>query len=140
KATEMGVAAQIPSVGAFRELVASGVKVSPMEDFFQAVGFDESQAKEADLDYQREFAQMYDFPLFGGVEVLLDSLASEGLAMGIVTSNNHPAVEAALAGMIDNFKFVYTKDQTENFSKSGALVRAATLLRTSVGQILYVGD
>jgi len=140
KAVEMGLRVQIPSTTEFRAIVARGTKVSPMEEFFKAVGFDDRQAKEADFAYQREFATLYDFPLFGGVEDLLIALTREGLSIGLITSNNYPAVEAALGRFVDEFRFIFTKDGHAIFSKQVALVRAAELLNIRGKEIVYVGD
>ena len=57
KADAYGLHLRIPDVAAFRRLVAEGVKVSPMYDFFRAVGFPGDVAVRATKDYEREFMQ-----------------------------------------------------------------------------------
>jgi phosphoglycolate phosphatase-like HAD superfamily hydrolase len=77
----------IPDEERFRAMVSRGTRVSPMREFFIAVGFPPDIADRADVDYKNEFMQQYRPAMFAGVEEMLSKLRNSGLRLGLVTSN-----------------------------------------------------
>jgi beta-phosphoglucomutase-like phosphatase (HAD superfamily) len=67
KAAEFGLNLRIPTVEEMRRIISRGAKVSPMSEFFRAVGFPETLIKRAVDDYEREFMQRYRPRAFPGV-------------------------------------------------------------------------
>src|SRR5215471_316350 len=96
KSREFKLGLKIPDARAFRDMVRRGVPISPMKQFFIAVGFPEPLAEKANADYQREFATRYAPAPFPGVKRMLKQLAVGGVALGVVTSNTRSIVTAAL--------------------------------------------
>ena len=132
----------IPSADEFRELVRSGVPVSPMKQFFIAVGFPEAFAEKADEDYRRDFAKRYTLAPFRGTKQLLLRLAATGVALGVVTSNTGKIVRAALgqAARVFHKDLFFTVDDPRRLGKSEALLAGARSLDVEPGAVLYVGD
>jgi len=137
---EYGLELAIPSVSEFKRLVRRGVIISPMREFFRAVGFPEDLAHAADQEYERSFAQRFSPLPFAGVADLLASLRSAGIELGIVSSNTRANVEKALGPLLSAFGAgrVFTRDHATARTKKDALAELALELPRS--RILYVGD
>jgi phosphoglycolate phosphatase-like HAD superfamily hydrolase len=103
KAHEYGLSLRIPSVEAFRAMVVSGVRVSPMLDFFLAVGFPIEHARRAVQAYDSEFAQHYRPRPFAAIERMLRRLGEAGHPLGLVTANIAANVEPALRDVMGLF-------------------------------------
>jgi len=56
-AAAYGLDIRIPAPLAFRRMIAEGVKISPMRNFFEAVGFDGAYLEAAIETYEASFAQ-----------------------------------------------------------------------------------
>ena len=144
KATQYGLTdVVVPDVATFRTMVASGVKVSPMLDFFRAVGFPEDIARRAVSDYEREFVHEYAPAMFAGTVEMLSTLHQAGLALGLVTANTRANVEPALApamGMIDPRCRFYFDSTPALRSKAAWLVEGARRLQCTPEQCVFVGD
>ena len=77
KATEYGLLdVRVPSVHEFKRLVAAGTRVSPMINFFLAVGFPRELAERADHEYRHEFAQKFPSKPFPGIGEMLGKASS----------------------------------------------------------------
>jgi N-acetyl-D-muramate 6-phosphate phosphatase len=133
---------EIPTADEFRELVRSGIAVSPMKQFFLAVGFPEEFAAKADEDYRRDFAKRYRFGPFPGTKHLLVRLSATGVALGVVTSNTARIVRAVLgqAARVFHKDLFFTVDDPRRLGKSEALLAGARSLDIEPATVLYVGD
>jgi len=144
KAREYGLHnLRIPGADEFRKMVSSGVKVSPMLNFFLAVGFPPQLAQRGVADYEREFMRHYRPKLFTGVESMLSQLYDAGMILGLVTSNTRANVEPALGKAIQYFDqrcLFYFDRYLAPKSKAWCLSEGARLLHISASQCIYVGD
>jgi len=144
KAREYGLhALRIPDVDAFRQMVASGVRVSPMLDFFLALGFPSALAVRAVADYEHEFMQRYRPAPFPGVDAMLQRLHDAGYTLGLVTSNTTANVEPALGAAMRHFDprcLFYFDRSPEAKSKAWCLSEGARVLGLAAGQCVFVGD
>lgn len=143
KAREFGLDLQIPDVPGFRRLVAQGVKVSPMFDFFLAVGFPAADARHAVEDYEREFMQSYRPPAFPGIDAMLGELAASGHKLGLVTANTEANVVPALGDAFRHFDascIFYFDSFPKPRSKAWCLKEGARRLGASPGDCVFVGD
>jgi hypothetical protein len=93
----------IPSVPQMRAQICAGLVVSPMRQFFIAVGFPPDVADQAENEYQRQFAARYQPRAFAGVPEMLLSLHQAGLPLGLVTANIRENVAPALRLSMDLF-------------------------------------
>lgn len=139
---EYSLGLSIPGMDEFRRMVAHGIKVSPMEDFFKAVGFTEDQAKKADEYYKVNFMKRYAPKPFVGVDQMLAKLGATGQTLGIVTSNVRANVDDALGSSMRHFNAdcIFTKEGGQSPSKPEALKLCAEKLGVDPGRCLYVGD
>jgi phosphoglycolate phosphatase len=142
QARAQGLEVAPPDARAVKELVRRGVRISPMKEFFLAVGFPEPAAAAADENYRREFAARYPMPVFAGVAEMLAQLSRARLALGIVTSNTAANVAKGLGGLLEHFRpdCRYTTDDARALTKPRALAAAAGTLGLEPAQVLYVGD
>lgn len=143
KAAEFGLNLDIPTVEGFRDLIRRGVKVSPMKDFFVAVGFPASFVDRAVADYEREFMHRYRPQAFPGVPEMLRTLRQAGLELGLVTSNTEANVVPALGKAIEYFddRCLFFFDRyPEPRSKSWCLTEGAHILGVAPQRCVYVGD
>lgn len=143
KAIEFGLQLRIPSIDEFRRLVSEGTKVSPMRDFFLAVGFPEVLAERAVAAYQIEFMQRYQPKAFAGVKQMLIVLRSAGLKLGLVTSNTRANVVPALGDAMQYFEescLFFFDRYSEPKAKSWCLTEGAHILDLDPQACVYVGD
>jgi phosphoglycolate phosphatase-like HAD superfamily hydrolase len=142
KNQEYGLGLKIPSASDFKVMVSQGVRISPMNYFFQAVGFPREYADQAFAQYKETFMQHYPPRPFPGIGEVLSKLKAAGLKLGIVTSNVRSNVDSALG---PNMKFfhpecIFTNDDPVGNSKVDALRSAAKKLHVEISEIVYVGD
>jgi phosphoglycolate phosphatase-like HAD superfamily hydrolase len=139
---EFGLGLVIPGVDEFRRLVRRGVIISPMQEFFRAVGFPEDLAREADREYDRSFATRFSPAPFAGVAEMLAGLQLAGVELGIVSSNTRVNVEKALGSLMAAFPTarVFTRDHARASTKVQALRMLADELGLPKERIVYVGD
>jgi phosphoglycolate phosphatase-like HAD superfamily hydrolase len=142
KNLEFGLELKIPDQAQFKKMVRAGQKISPMKDFFLAVGFSNDAAQRADADYRRDFAQKYPPPVFFGVDQTLSRLKRNGALLGIVSSNVYSNVAAPLGNLVNQFspELIICKDSPFYGSKVEALSIIIRLCETGPSQVLYVGD
>jgi len=146
KRKEFGLESEIPEIPDGKkfkyEVVRNDVKISPMEFFFIAVGFPEEAAKQADADYQNNFAEDYQIEKFIGVDEMLSGLSRAGIKLGIITSNVEPNVSLSLGGSIDYFdpNCRFMNDTHPTHSKSDSIIAGARFLKFAIDNCLYVGD
>jgi phosphoglycolate phosphatase len=142
KNREFGLKLKIPTARQLREMVSRGVRISPMKEFFVAVGFPETFAEKADADYRRDFAAKYAVKPFPGVKRMLLELARTGVALGLVTSNTRAIVAASLGDAARVFRsdLRFTIDHPKRLGKAEALIAGARKLRVLPSAVLYVGD
>ena len=135
KAREYGLAAlAIPDVDGFRRLVREGESVSPMLNFFLALGFPPEMARRGVADYEREFMQRYQPLPFPGVEQMLAHLKAAGLQLGLVTANTAGNVEPALGNAMRHFDprcLFYVDRFPDARSKAWCLAEGARVLELS---------
>jgi len=143
KAQQYGlVNLHMPSPQKFRQLVSRGVPVSPMVNFFLAVGFSSALAERATRDYEEEFARRFPSP-FPGVPEMLVQLKSAGLALGLITSNVRENVEPALSGVMRYFHpqcLFYAMPGATHRDKRADLLEGARVLALANTACAYVGD
>jgi phosphoglycolate phosphatase len=143
KAREFGLDLAIPDVPAFRRMIASGVSVSPMLNFFRAVGFPQAPAERATADYEREFMQCYRPQAFEGIDTMLQRLRAAGFSLGLVTANTAANVEPALGDSMRHFdprcRF-YVDSFEPPRGKAACLAEAARRLDLAPEAIVFVGD
>jgi len=143
KAREFRLRLEIPDLNGMRRLISDGVKVSPMIEFFRAVGFPEKYAAKAVTDYEREFMQRYHPTLFYGVEAMLRTLHQAGQRLGLVTSNTRANVAPVLTDVMQYFDpsctFFYDEYQFE-MTKSECLAEGSRRLELPASRCTYVGD
>lgn len=143
KAREYGLNLHVPDVQQFRRMVASGVKVSPMLEFFLAVGFPPNLARQAVVAYESDFAQRYPPSVFPGINEMLRRLEIAGHPMGLVTSNIAANVEPPLRDVIANFDrrcLFYLDRYYPPRSKSWCLGEGARVLGALPQDCVFVGD
>jgi phosphoglycolate phosphatase-like HAD superfamily hydrolase len=142
KNLEYGLGLTIPSANDFKAMVRQGVRISPMKLFFQAVGFPSEYADLAFAQYKETFMRDYAPKPFPEVHEMLSKLTSEGLRLGIVTSNVRSNVDSALGPNMRFFhqECIFAKDDSVSDSKVNALRSAATRLHIDMTEITYVGD
>lgn len=142
KNKEYGLNLKIPNAVELKQMARNGVRISPMEFFFQAVGFSQEYAEKATRQYQDIFMRFYRPVPFKGVDATLKTLHGSGLQMGIVTSNVRANVVEALGQSIKYFDqgCIYTKDNMEGLSKAEAIVSAIRHFNIEREETLFVGD
>jgi len=142
KSREFGLNLRIPDAAELRAMVARGVTISPMKQFFLAVGFPEPLAERADEDYRREFSKRYPLAPFAGVAQMLLDLAKRNVPLGYVTSNTRAIVESALGKAVDVFRqdLRFAVDDPRQLGKAEALRLGAALAHATPAEGLYVGD
>ncbi|NML96638.1 HAD family phosphatase [Paraburkholderia sp. RP-4-7] len=145
KAREYGLAnVKVPGAPEFRKLINAGVRVSPMYEFFVAVGFPPQCAEQGVADYDRDFMKGYQPQPFVGAGDLLKSLYDVGLALGLVTSNVRANVEPALGELMQYFApqctFYYDSYPRNARVKSDLLKAGAQALDVAASDCIYVGD
>lgn len=144
KAKEFGLLdVHVPSVHTFKRRVADGTRVSPMINFFLAVGFPRDMAERADKDYQHEFAQKFPSKPFPGIRDMLEKLQGAGLSLGLVTANVRENVEPPLSEYMSYFDprcLFYFKRSTVHNDKQTYLREGARVLRLQPPWCTFVGD
>ena len=142
KSLEYGLGLRIPDSAEFKQMVRAGVRISPMKLFFRAVGFPEPFAEKADADYQQTFMESYAPRPFPGMRETLKALQSDGLKLGIVTSNVRANVLRAIGPSMGYFcaDCIFAKDDLPDAPKSEAIRRALVALDVGPREVLYVGD
>lgn len=144
KAREYGLQGfKAPTVAEFRRMVGSGVRVSPMLDFFLALGFPPPLAQRGVEDYEREFMSRYHPDAFEGVEAMLQTVHAAGIHIGLVTSNTRANVEPALGRAMRYFDqrcVFYFDSFPEPPGKAWCLTECARALGLSTADCAYVGD
>jgi phosphoglycolate phosphatase len=142
-AVEFGLALKIPAEQEFRAKVAQGLKVSPMQHFFMAVGFPQKEAEAAFGIYEREFSRRYRLNLFEGVGAMLAELYATGLPLGLVTSNTRSNVLPVLGELSRYFNpagLFFVDSNTAQREKFWYLERCAEALQKPFASCLYIGD
>jgi phosphoglycolate phosphatase-like HAD superfamily hydrolase len=147
KAIEFGLPLEMPSPATFRRMVSRGTKVSPMRNFFLAVGFPEHDKNKylerAVADYERDFMAIYHPAPFPGIDSMLDLLSRGELALGLVTSNTRDNVIPALGAATKYFNpsclFFYDR-HVEPKPKSWYLTQGAVIFGASARSSVYIGD
>jgi phosphoglycolate phosphatase-like HAD superfamily hydrolase len=132
----------IPSATELKRRVQAGVAISPMPEFFRAMGFPEARIEEADEIYRRTFMERYTPAPFPGTHEMLSAVRGMHLRLGIVTSNVGANVVAALGPSMSLFEpgCVYSADISPDFSKPHAIEAALRHLSLRPDQAVYVGD
>lgn len=143
EAAKLGLNVRVPAGDEFQTMVRNGVKVSPMREFFRAVGFPEYVLQDAVADYEARFMADYRPSLFPGVDQMLSRLIAANLTLGIITSNTAANVLPALSDLAPLFEkrcrfFLDSYDEPR--PKSWFLKEGARRLRVKPSQIAYVGD
>jgi phosphoglycolate phosphatase-like HAD superfamily hydrolase len=143
KSIQYGLSVQIPGVAQFREMIAGGAVVSPMLNFFLALGFPLEFARTAVTDYHREFQAKYRPRAFAGVDEALSVLAHAGLKLGLVTSNTRSNTIPALGNGLRYFDprcLFFFDSYDPPRSKQWCLTEAAQILDCNSQQCVYIGD
>ena len=131
KNREYRLGLSIPNVSDFRSMVRKGVKISPMEFFFRAVGFPDKYAELAFLQYKETFMRDYAPIPFLQVSEMLSLLSTSGLNLGIVTSNVLVNIDAALGPNMRFFnpECVFTMESSSSISKKDAIISITKKLK-----------
>jgi HAD superfamily hydrolase (TIGR01549 family) len=142
KSKEYGLGLNIPTPSEFKQMARGGVQVSPMKEFFLAVGFPLDFAEKANQQYQRIFMQAYAPRPFSRLRETLSALQSRGMKLGIVTSNIEKNVAGALGDSIEFFPegSIFSKDNMDGKPKSEAITAALCRFQAAPSEAIYVGD
>jgi phosphoglycolate phosphatase len=143
KAREFGLDLKIPTIEKFRDLVSKGTRVSPMREFFLAMGFTGNCLDKAVADYDRDFSALYRPPLFDGAAGMLRSLRNAEWSIGLVTANVRENVVPALGDSIEVFEkrcMLFHHKGAPDRKKSSYLVEGAQALKVAPWNCIYVGD
>lgn len=142
KNREYGLGLLIPNADDFRKMVRRGVKISPMNFFFQAVGFPKKYADLAFLQYKEFFMRDYAPKPFPQTDKMLSLLFSAGFKLGIVTSNVRANVDVALSSNMRFFdpECIFTMEDSVSSSKKDVLISMARKLDIDIIKIIYIGD
>jgi phosphoglycolate phosphatase-like HAD superfamily hydrolase len=142
KRREYGLDLRIPTNDEVCAMIKAGVPISPMIDFFRAVGFPDHLAERADGDYQRIFTTHYAPQPYPGIHEALAELHDEGFILGIVTSNVRANIVTPLAASMPLFRSdcVLAKDSFAPFSKATAIEIAVARSGVPKDCVTYVGD
>ena len=137
-----GLNIRIPTPQEFRGIARSGRRISPMKEFFHAVGFPEDRLDEADSYYRENFSKQYAIYRFPGIAQMLGRLHVNGVLMGLATANVRANVEKALGDSWRLFdpRYCYTYDDARRLTKAEALRDVSAALNLRSDEILYVGD
>ncbi len=132
----------IPNPAEFKDMVRKGTPVSPMNLFFEAVGFKSPYMEQAVEFYNQSFMHDYHPGMFDNVPQLLAMLSKEDVVIGIITSNVRNNIEDALEPVMKYFNadLIFSKDDPNFQSKRKALQLVADKLNIDTKNILYVGD
>jgi phosphoglycolate phosphatase len=143
KAAEYGLDLKIPRLDRFRAMIRAGTTVSPMLNFFLAVGFPADLAARAVADYERDFMALYRPRPFPGVAEMLRGLRRAGFELGLVTANTRgnivPALGKAMALFNPACQFFFDDHETPR-TKTWSLMEGARRLGVAREACLYVGD
>ncbi len=142
KNREYGLGLKIPDAQEFKTMARRGIRISPMKEFFIAVGFPEQFAEKANKQYQEIFMRRYAPAPFPHVYSLLRSLHDAGLWLGIVTSNVKANIDEALGPSMRFFRpeCIYTDDEVAGAAKSDAITSAMRKMQVPPSETIYVGD
>jgi phosphoglycolate phosphatase len=143
KSVEFGLRLRIPTVEEFRELVRGGMKVSPMRNFFLAVGFPVELVDRAVADYEREFMERYRPKAFNGVDRMLRALRLSLPRLGLVTSNTRANVTPPLINSMECFDdrcLFFFDSYPIPKAKAWCLAEGGRLLGIRPDECVYVGD
>ena len=141
KNKEFGLGLRIPSPSELKAMARCGVRISPMTDFFMAVGFPKELAKKANSQYKRLFMRRYAPARFPQTDQMLARLHHSGFRMGIVTSNIRTNVVESLSQSMKYFDpdLIFSKDDVAS-SKAEAIIAAMAKAQVTQTETLYVGD
>ncbi len=142
-AERYGLNLTIPSIAEMRARISAGLVVSPMRQFFLALGFTESLAERGLDEYRRNFASRYPPRPFPGVREMLLKIYDHHIRLGLVTSNIRENVIAPLsdcASLFDPQLMFFDEPSTTGLTKEAALSRSAELVKVNGGDCYYVGD
>jgi HAD superfamily hydrolase (TIGR01549 family) len=143
KATQYNVSASIPDIDTFRAMVAAGAVVSPMLNFFLALGFPPENARQSVKDYKLEFRLKYPTPAFPGIDAVLSKLSAAGYKIGLVTANLRGNIEPALGRSLRYFdpRLLFFLDSHDPARpKPWCLNEGAGILGLDPNQCIYIGD
>jgi len=141
KSQEFGLHVRVPTERELRDMVRRGVVISPMKEFFRAVGFPEALAQRADDDYERDFSWRYRSVPFAGVDAVLARLAEADVLLGVVSSNTLLNVSSGLGSLMRYFgDFAFTRDHPRDQPKAAALRELLAMMRVAPHRAVYVGD
>ncbi len=140
EASALGLIIDVPDTDLFRRMVLSGTKVSPMEDFFRAVGFPKDKIARAVKDYDANFSRTHTPSTFHGVSSTLRMLHGSGVKLGLVTSNVRENVEPVLGDLINLFEPLCKYYLEPGQTKATQIARGAHALGIDVADCVFVGD
>jgi phosphoglycolate phosphatase len=142
KSREYGLALAIPDASGLRAMIRRGVVISPMRQFFLAVGFPEALADRANASYRLEFVDKYRPQPFDGTREMLARLAQRRVRLGLVTSNTLANVRRSLGNLMEYFdaRCLFARDEPSDPEKPEALRRAIHQWGVEPDRLIYVGD
>ena len=142
-AEEHSLGLSIPDPGEFKaRIVQSGLTISPMLEFFRALGFPDELASRCAEQYQQNFHKRK-LPLFDGVISMLKNLSiCNGVVLGIVTSNVRNVVESVMGENLALFHpgCIRAKDPHGEQNKAKDIEAIRQLLGLEASEVIYVGD
>jgi phosphoglycolate phosphatase len=135
--------AKIPNPNQFRKIVQKGTVISPMENFFKALGFNQEEAHKANEIYQKSFSNEYSLKPFPETLGMFRTLNSAGISLGIVSSNTIDNIRKPLLEQgweyIDK-SLVFTKQKNVPFVKHEAIKKAIANKDLKPEQVYFIGD
>jgi phosphoglycolate phosphatase-like HAD superfamily hydrolase len=141
EASTLSLQIAIPRPDEFRRMVLSGAKVSPMPDFFRALGFPENTINQAFNDYKQKFSTAYTPTVFDGVIATLETLHKAGVKLGLITSNVQANVDGVLGSRLLSLfdplcRFYFKAGET----KTSQILQGAKQLNVEIVECVFVGD
>jgi phosphoglycolate phosphatase-like HAD superfamily hydrolase len=127
----------IPDVEEFRE-IARTRSVTPLDNFFRAIGFREESIPRALTHCERNFHQ-YNVELFEGIPGLLKKV-NNLVPVGLITANT---IENAKKFLGDNMKYFdqrFVRSKEDGVNKSDHLKQTMQTYGYGGSNIIFVGD
>lgn len=141
-ASDLQLNITIPSASAFKhQIISTGVTISPMFEFFRAVGFPDAYARAADQRYQAEFWQE-PLRMFQNVPRMLHCLRDNQIQLGLVTANVRSVIQSTLGELLKLFNrdAIFANDDKPAREKDKAVTAAASAFQLAPKDVIFVGD
>ncbi len=128
----------IPPQEQIKLWASNGATLSPMEHFFEVVGFPSNLIDNCMAFYEDNFAANYPVKPFDGIGEMIQKLRKENYLLGIVTSNIFGNICNPLREYLPEFTTIIDKNDCE--TKAHGIIRAMSDIEVLPRQTIYIGD